>query len=73
MSQFKRINNEYNLLYSDTDSIAIDQPLPDDMIGKELGCSPPCGASTLKLKNRSAPLRSLRDWKALQFIKIDIS
>jgi hypothetical protein len=37
MSQFKRKNNEYNLLYSDTDSIAIDQPLPDNMIGKDLG------------------------------------
>ena len=41
MSQFKRSDNEYNLLYSDTDSIAIDRPLPDNMIGKELGCSPP--------------------------------
>ena len=37
MSQFKRSDNEYNLLYSDTDSIAIDRPLPDNMIGKELG------------------------------------
>ena len=65
MYQFKKSNNDYNLLYSDTDSIAIDRPLPDNMIGKELGCSPSCGAHTLKLKNRSAPLRSLRDWKAL--------
>jgi len=37
MSQFKKSDNKYNLLYSDTDSIAIDQPLPDDMISNELG------------------------------------
>ena len=38
MSQFKSdFNEKYNLYYSDTDSIAIDKPLEDNMIGKELG------------------------------------
>jgi hypothetical protein len=37
MSQFKKSNNKYKLLYSDTDSIAINKALPDNMIGKELG------------------------------------
>lgn len=37
MSQFKDENNPYDLYYSDTDSIAIDRPLEDYMIGKELG------------------------------------
>ena len=37
MSQFKSEYNSYNLYYSDTDSIAIDKPLEDNMIGKELG------------------------------------
>jgi hypothetical protein len=36
MSQFKN-NKDYNLYYSDTDSIYIDKPLPDSFIGKELG------------------------------------
>jgi hypothetical protein len=37
MSQFKNVNNSYELYYSDTDSISIDRPLEDNMIGKELG------------------------------------
>jgi DNA polymerase type B, organellar and viral len=37
MSQFKSKYNSYDLYYSDTDSIAIDKPLDDNMIGKELG------------------------------------
>jgi hypothetical protein len=37
MSQFKSDYSSYNLYYSDTDSIAIDEPLEDNMIGKELG------------------------------------
>lgn len=37
MSQFKDMNNDYNLFYSDTDSISIDKPLPDNMISNELG------------------------------------
>jgi len=36
-SQFKNENNPYDLFYSDTDSIAIDKPLDDNLIGKELG------------------------------------
>jgi hypothetical protein len=36
MSQFKN-NPNFNLYYSDTDSIDIDKPLPDDLVGKELG------------------------------------
>jgi hypothetical protein len=36
MSQFKN-NPEFNLLYSDTDSAFVDKPLPDYLIGKELG------------------------------------
>jgi len=36
MSQFK-INPDYNLYYTDTDSIYIDKPLPNKYIGKELG------------------------------------
>lgn len=36
MSQFKN-NSEYNLFYTDTDSIDIDKPLPDHMVGNELG------------------------------------
>jgi DNA polymerase type B, organellar and viral len=36
MSQFKN-NPNYNLYYSDTDSIDIDKPLPDYYVGKELG------------------------------------
>lgn len=35
MSQFK-INTEYNLYYSDTDSIYIDKPLPDSMISNTI-------------------------------------
>lgn len=37
MSQFKSVNNDYNLYYSDTDSIDINKPLPDKFIGEELG------------------------------------
>lgn len=36
MSQFKN-NPNYNLLYTDTDSIFIDSDLPEDMVGTELG------------------------------------
>lgn len=36
MSQFKN-RNDFELLYTDTDSIMIDKPLSDDLIGKELG------------------------------------
>ena len=36
MAQFKN-NPDYNLYYSDTDSIFIEKPLPNDMIGSELG------------------------------------
>ena len=36
MSQFKN-NPNFNLYYSDTDSIVIDTQLSDDMVGKELG------------------------------------
>jgi len=36
MSQFKN-NSEYNLYYTDTDSIYIDTPLGNQYIGKELG------------------------------------
>ncbi|KAH7916880.1 hypothetical protein BV22DRAFT_1027292, partial [Leucogyrophana mollusca] len=36
MSQFKN-NPDYNLYYSDTDSIDIDRPLPETLVGKELG------------------------------------
>jgi hypothetical protein len=36
MSQFKN-NNNFNLYYSDTDSIVIDKELPKDHISKELG------------------------------------
>jgi len=36
MSIFKN-NPEFNLYYSDTDSVVIDRPLPDHMVGKELG------------------------------------
>jgi len=36
MTQFKN-NSEFNLLYSDTDSAFVDKPLPDYLIGKELG------------------------------------
>ena len=38
MTQFKRADNSFDLLYSDTDSIAIDSPLPESFITKtELG------------------------------------
>ena len=37
MSQFKSINNNYNLYYSDTDSIYIDKPLDKSFISDELG------------------------------------
>ena len=37
MSKFKDPNNTYDLYYSDTDCVAIDQPLPDSEISKELG------------------------------------
>lgn len=37
MSQFKSIDNHYNLYYSDTDSIYIDKPLDDSFISNELG------------------------------------
>ena len=36
MSQFKN-RTDFKLLYTDTDSIMIDRPLPEDLIGKELG------------------------------------
>ena len=36
MSQFKN-RNDFNLLYTDTDSIMIDKPLPEDLIGTDLG------------------------------------
>jgi len=36
MSKFKN-NPDFNLYYTDTDSIFIDRPLPDHMVGKELG------------------------------------
>lgn len=36
MGQFKN-NPNYNLYYSDTDSIIIDKPLPEDKIGNNLG------------------------------------
>jgi hypothetical protein len=36
MSQFKN-NPEYNLYYSDTDSVYIDSPLDDSLVGEELG------------------------------------
>jgi hypothetical protein len=36
MSAFKNRSN-FNLYYSDTDSIVIDQPLDDSIVGKELG------------------------------------
>jgi len=37
MSEFKGEHNLYDLYYSDTDSIAIDKPLDDKFVGKELG------------------------------------
>ena len=36
MSQFKN-NKNYNLYYTDTDSAIIDQPLPESLVGKQLG------------------------------------
>lgn len=36
MSQFKRSDNKFNLLYTDTDSIAIDKPLPKQFINSKL-------------------------------------
>jgi hypothetical protein len=36
MSLFKN-NSEYHLYYSDTDSIVIDSPLPENFVGKALG------------------------------------
>jgi hypothetical protein len=36
MSQFKN-NPNYNLYYSDTDSIVIDKPLPSNMVGPNIG------------------------------------
>jgi hypothetical protein len=36
MSKFKN-NSDYNLFYTDTDSIFIDKPLPNKFIGKDLG------------------------------------
>lgn len=36
MSKYKTMEN-YNVYYSDTDSLAIDKPLPNYMIGSELG------------------------------------
>jgi hypothetical protein len=36
MTQFKN-NPNYNLFYTDTDSIFIDKPLSDNLIGKDLG------------------------------------
>lgn len=36
MSQFKN-SNDFNLYYSDTDSIIIDKPLPTDKVGKDIG------------------------------------
>ena len=36
MSQFKRSDNKFNLLYTDTDSIAIDKPLPKQLINSKL-------------------------------------
>lgn len=43
MSKFKN-NSEYNLLYSDTDSIIIDKPLDPKFVGKDIGL--------MKLENR---------------------
>jgi hypothetical protein len=37
MSQFKSINNNYDLFYSDTDSIYINKPLDKSFISNELG------------------------------------
>lgn len=37
MSQFKKPDQDFNLFYTDTDSIFIDKPLFDHLIGKELG------------------------------------
>jgi hypothetical protein len=37
MSKFKSVNNDFNLYYSDTDSIDIDKPLDENLIGKDLG------------------------------------
>lgn len=36
MSQFKN-SPDFNLFYSDTDSIVIDKPLPQNKVGKEIG------------------------------------
>ena len=36
MSQYKN-NPDYNIYYTDTDSIVIDKPLPDDKVGNNLG------------------------------------
>jgi len=36
MSQFKN-NPDFNLYYSDTDSIVINKPLSDHLIGNKLG------------------------------------
>jgi len=36
MSQFKN-NKDYNLYYTDTDSIFIDKPLPDSLLGNDIG------------------------------------
>jgi len=30
-------NKDYNLYYSDTDSVVIDKPLPDYLVGNNLG------------------------------------
>ena len=38
MSQFKHSNCDFNILYTDTDSISIDKPLPDNLVdAKKLG------------------------------------
>lgn len=34
--QFKRSDNKFKLLYTDTDSIAIDRPLPKQLINSKL-------------------------------------
>jgi hypothetical protein len=36
MSKFKLLN-PYKVFYSDTDSIDLDKPLPDELVGEELG------------------------------------
>lgn len=37
MAKFKNQQGHFNLFYSDTDSIIIDKPLPNHLVGSELG------------------------------------